>query len=410
MNLILVLAIVAIIFLFVMKSKQNQDPANSINEEPLEDLYRNFNTYCIELFEAENERLKVEFDESKNYDKWEISTLISNAERDIDKTQEWLKLASSKLKELWGGGDTEDQNAINEGYKLIATLISERKGGPLQFDKTDINDLTKEIEKLDKRCQEYCDNRFTFFRPQYGNIVVGEEGSNTINLRIDDAYLKYEAFFGASLSTFCHLLRNVCNSDNGFLSRMILSRSLIEVAIHNLFIIRKLNSIANRIEKVNADKAIEEIELFKNHFLKGMFGTKSPELPDGTPDPYHIFTCLDALKKKDANGITHDDLKEFYEHLCDFTHPNFLMRNVMCEIGPAQGDYFSYQVFIDKSFEGKERAPRIFHYLLTALRYSIELIKVSFDEKEQTRQLLNKKNLENKGQFHYNKTTGTKRE
>lgn len=373
-------------------------------------LYSRFRDDCLDLFKSESERLKIDFDAEKDYDKWQLSDIISGGERDLDKAQDWYALVSTELKELWGSGDPKDQKDLNEGYKLIATLISNKKGGPLHFNESDIESTIKNIVRVDQRCSEYCDQHFTFYRPQYGGMVVGEGGKNTINLRIDDAYLKYEAFFGASLSTFCHLLRNVCNPEVGFLSRMILSRSLLEVAIHNLFIIRKLNGIAKRVEKFGIEKSITEIELFKKQFLKGMFGTKSPEMGEGTPDPYHVFKCMDSLKKANVGKITYDKLFKFYEHLCDYTHPNYLMRTVLCEIGPAKGDYFSYQVFIDKSFEGKEKAPKIFHYLLNAINISAEIIETAFTEKEETRLLLNTKNLENKETFSFNKATGRPRE
>jgi len=376
----------------------------------MKDIYIKFQEDCLNLFKEEQERLKIDFDPTKQYSLEELSDLISYTERDHNKIQEWLKYAGDQLRELWQDGDPPNQEGINEGYKLLATKISERKGGPLHFDESNIESIAKKANQFDERCENYCNQRFTFYRPEFGNKIVGEDGNNTINLRIDDAYLKYEAFFGASLSTFCHLLRNVCKSEIGFLSRMILSRALIEVSIHNLFVIRKLNGISNRIEKIEPDKAIEEIELFKNHFLRGMFGTKSPETSDEFPDPYNIFTCMDGFKKEPLGELTHEKLLHFYEHLCDYTHPNYLMRNVLSEVGPAKGDYFSYEVFIDKTFEGKQKAPQIFHYLLQAIDISIEILEASFVTKEETRKLLDKKNVSNKEKYQSNWITGRARE
>jgi len=90
-------------------------------------------------------------------------------------------------------------------------------------------------------------------------------------------------------------------------------------------------------------------------------------------------------------------------------HPNYLMRDVLCEIGSARGDYFSYQVFIDEDFKGNRKAPQIFHYSMSAIDISIRIIETAFEEKEETRQLLNAKNLENKDGFKFNGVTGRER-
>lgn len=371
--------------------------------------YEIFKTESQELIASELERFKVDFDDAKDYTKEELSDVIVRAEKDHQKLSGWLKDAGDQLREFWKGGDPPNQKAINEGYHLIQKMISERKGTKPSLTIEKIEEISEFAFEIDQRIEKYCSHRFTYYRPQFGEMEISGAKENTLNLRINDSFLKYEAFFAASSATFIHLLRNTCNTSVGLLSRLILSRSLIESAIHNIFIILKLNGIANRIKAKQTETSIEEIELFNNQFLKGMYGSKSPIAGSDAPIPYNILTCLECFKKSPIDFFTYEFLIEFYGHLCDFTHPNYLMRYTLSSIKPARGDYFSYEVEIDKSFEGKSKAPQLIETLINTISYSLILIDRSFQLIEETRELLNTKNQDifgDKKRKRFNMITG----
>jgi len=351
----------------------------------MEEHYIKFRDSLYELFNLEKERLKVEFEEGKNYTESELSDIISYAEKDLYKASEWFQEVSKDLRELWNGeSSAANQDELNAAYKLIATKISIRKGGPLKFEPKEIDNLTKLIIEFDKEFSTVLKCRFTFLRSQFSSKVVGLDGDTTINLRIEDAISKCWSFFGSSLASFIHLLRNCSNSNTGLLSRLILSRALFEIAIHNIYITRKLKRITIQIEGITDDKSIEKLELFNNHFLSGMFGSKSPETDGNFPNPFNILTCIKEIQKESIGEYNFEIINEFYSHLCDYAHPNYLMRNSICEVGPAKGDAFSYEVFIDKEATGDFNANKIFHYLLQAINYSVEIFKTSFDEMNET--------------------------
>lgn len=363
----------------------------------MKEHYKTFKKESLELIASELERLRVEFDEDKEYSKDELSELIVRAEKDHQKLSEWLKEAGDQLRELWNGGDPPDQKAINDGYHLIQKSISARKGSKPEITIEKVEEISEFAFDIDNRVEKYCGHRFTYYRPQFGGMEISRALENTLNLRINDSFLKYEAFFAASSATFLHLLRNTCSTSVGLLSRLILSRSLFETAIHNYFIIFKLNAIAIRIKTKQTEKSIEEIELFNNQFLKGMYGSKSPVVGPEAPIPYNILTCIECLKKNPIAFLTYEFANEFYGHLCDFTHPNYLMRYALSNVEPAKGDYFSYEIVIDKSFEGKSKAPQLIETLLNTIYYSLILINESFQMIEETRELLNNKNQETFG-------------
>jgi len=347
----------------------------------MQEYYNKFKESLHKLYNEEEERLKVQFEEDKNYTEFDLSDLISYAERDIDKAGDWYQEVSKDLRELWNGeGSPADQEEINKAYKLIATKISNRKGGPLNFEVKEIDELIDLLIDFDQEFSKVLKYKFTFLKSQFATKVVGLDGDTTINLRIDNATSKCWSFFGSSLASFVHLLRNCCNAEIGLLSRLILSRALFEIAIHNIFITRKLERITNQIEGISDEEAIQKLELFNNHFLRGMFGTKSPETDGSFPNPFNILTCIQEIEKRNIGEFDYETINDFYSHLCDYAHPNYLMRNLICEVGPAKGDYFSHEVFVDKEATGDFNASKIFHYLLEAINYSTKILKTSYEE------------------------------
>lgn len=369
-----------------------------------QNLYENFKSDALSLLSQEAERLSLDFNFEKDYSKEELSELLVSPEKDIEKLRIWLDEVKWRLRALWNGGDPPNQDALNTAYFMLSTLICERKGGPLAIDEQKIKALSVDLSDIDKRCAIFCRQRFTFYKPRYGEKVVPK---NTINLRIDDTFLKFRAFFAASISSFIHILRNVCDADVGFLSRMILSRSLLEVAIHNLFVVRKLHSIAKQIGNENENRSIEILERFRNVFYRGMFGTTSPLEPTSTDKPYNILTCLQFLEKEPINDLPYKKLSENYEHLCDFTHPNLLMRRSLSDIVSAKGDVFCDEVLIDITHKGKSKSPENLKHLVTSLECCVILMNTAFTEKAQLRQLLDEKSLSNKDEHHFNKVTAT---
>lgn len=361
----------------------------------MEKHYLNFKESVYTLFSEEKERLKVEFEEGRDYTEMELSSIISLAEKDLDKAGEWYKEVSKDLRKLWKGeGSPADQNDINEAYKLIATKISIRKGGPLNFKLEDIDALIELLIDFDSEFDKLLKQRFTFLKNQFAPLIVGLDGDTTINLRIDNATSKCRSFFGSSLASFLHILRSCTNPEIGLLSRLMLSRALFEIAIHNIYITRKLKRITNQIKGRSNAEAIEKLELFNNHFLRGMFGTKSPETDETFPNPFNILTCIQEVEKENIGQFDYETLNYFYAHLCDYAHPNYLMRNLICEVGPAKGDYFSYEVFVDKDATGNFNASQIFHYLLQSLNISINIFKQSSEEMKTTFEELKKINDE----------------
>lgn len=347
----------------------------------MKEHYSKFKDSVYALFSEEEERLKIEFDEGRDYTEIELSSIIGLGERDLDKAEEWYQEVSEELRELWKGqGSPENQNDINEAYKLIATKISIRKGGPLKFGIKEIDELIESIVDFDDEFDKILNQRFTFLKNQFASKIVGLDGDTTINLRIDNATSKCRSFFGSSLASFLHILRSCTTSEIGLLSRLMLSRALFEIAIHNIYITRKLKRITDQIKDKSDAEAIEKLELFNNHFLRGMFGTKSPETDAAFPNPFNILTCIQEVEKENIGAFDYETLNNFYAHLCDYAHPNYLMRNLICEIGPAKGDYFSYEVFVDKEATGNFNASRMFHYLLQSLNYSIRIFKQSSEE------------------------------
>jgi len=346
--------------------------------------YLNFKESVYALFSEEKERLKVEFEEGRDYTEMELSSIISSitlAEEDPDKAGEWIKEVLRELRELWKGeGSPADQNEINEAYKLIATKISIRKGGPINFKLEDIDALIELLIDFDSEFDKLLKQRFRFLKNQFASRIVGLDGDTTINLRINNATSKCWSFFGSSLASFLHMLRSCTNPEIGLLSRLMLSRALFEIAIHNIYIIRKLKRITNQIKGKSDAEAIEKLELFNNHFLRGMFGSKSPETGEAFPNPFNILTCIQEVEKENIGEFDFKTLNDFYSHLCDYAHPNYLMRNLICEVGPAKGDYFSYEVFVDKNATGNFNASRMFHYLLQSLNISIKTFKKSSEE------------------------------
>lgn len=238
-----------------------------------QDLYKKFETEALGLLIREEQRLLINFNFEKDYSEEELSDLLVSAEKDVDKLGIWLDELKWRLRAIWNAGSPPNQESLNIAYFMLASVICERKGGPLEINEQRIKKLTIDITNIDKICTSYCRQRFMFYKPQFGEKVVPK---NTINLRVDDTFLKFRAFFAASLSSYIHILRNVCDSNGGFLSRMILARALLEVAIHNLFVVRKLLKIAKQVETEDEKKSIENLERFRNVFYRGMFGTKSP--------------------------------------------------------------------------------------------------------------------------------------
>lgn len=366
------------------------------------ELYKKFETEALGLLVEEEQRLSLNFSFEKDYSEEELSDLIVSVEKDIDKLAIWLDEVKWRLRALWNAGNPPNQEYLNTAYFMLSSVICERNGGPLDINQQRIKKLIKDISDLDDKCTSFCRRRFMFFKPRFGEKVVPK---NTINLRIDDTFLKFQAFFAASLSSFIHLSRNVCDSRSGFLSRMILARSLLEVAIHNLFVVRKLHKIAKGIGNENEGKSIESLERFRNVFYRGMFGTTSPLISGSDDKPFNILTCLQFLEKETIDNLPYITLSQTYEHLCDFTHPNLLMRNALSEVVSAKGDVFCDEVLIDIAHTGAEKSPQNLKYLIYALECCVVVMKTAFLETTQIRKLLNEKNLLNKENGQFNAVT-----
>jgi len=166
--------------------------------------------------------------------------------------------------------------------------------------------------------------------------------------------------------------------------------------MHTFYLSRRINDISSRIKDFPADKSIRELEIFRNQFVKGLFGNSTLNVdPDG-PKPYNILTCMQILKSDSGWDFTFEEIEKIYGILSDFAHPNFAMRSSVVGLGPAPGDYFSYEVFIDQAFAGDSRSPEIFHHLLNAIEISVQLINGAYGLKEVTREALNKKTFNTK--------------
>lgn len=378
---------------------------NSVN-----DHYRSFFEECIDLFHSENERLKVRYDSNKNYSEKDLSDLISNSSPDdFIYAPEWYSQISDELEKVWGGRSPKGQSDLNEAYKLLAIKVSERDGGPLYFEEKDIIYLTGKMCDVDDRCEAYCKHRFTFFRPDLGAMNIGDDKEKTLNLRIDDACLKYEALFGANIATFCHLLRSVCKPSVGMLSRIILSRSLLELVLHTYYISRRIHAISLKIISLSAEKSIEELNVFKNQFIKGLFGNSTLNINSESPKPYNILTCMQIIESDAEMECTYEEVEKTYGILSDFSHPKFAMRSSVIGLGPAPGDYFSYELSVDQAFTGDGRSAEVFHHLLNSINISIKIISRSFDLKESTRIKLNEKNLQYRTSLQFNQITDNPR-
>jgi len=376
----------------------------------MEKLYKAFLQESQEFLKQEIERLSYEFDPKKDYTENDLLNLFyGERHKDLIGAQIWNQLVTKTLTKRWGSLNPPNQQGINIAYLDLLKLKSSRKGTLPNFNTKDLEHLFELIKKIDKFSLHYCSQKITFLQPQYGMINIGDNEA-TLIIRIDDTYLKCETFFSASLATFTHLLRNICNPKGGILSRIILSRTLLEVSIHNLFIIRKLHGIVYRIRNKEIAKSIKELNLFANQFSKGMFGSKSPQIEDNSPIPYNIMSCFECLKKKPVEHITYEYTINLYDHLCDFAHPNYLMRNMLMDIEAARGDYFSYELLIDKSFEGRIKGGEFFECLIESIKSSIFIIKQASKEKEQIRIILNEKAKKYKkvyNEFSFNDVTGT---
>lgn len=261
--------------------------------------------------------------------------------------------------------------------------------------------LCESISLTDDKISRFCEGKFTFLRPNFGNKSVG---SNTVNLRIDDAYLRLEAIVALNLATANHLLRESCNPKTSFLLRLIAARTLLEVLFACLYVVSILKKLAVDIEHSNDLDVVNKIEEKRDLLSRAMLGSRSPYTSDEFPNGIHIDDCRRYLKK--MNTIDNfEDLENLYDHLCDYTHPNYSMKSIFSEVLPASGDNFSYEIKIDPTFSGIEKSQAHFHHLMNSLEFSAGLVDRILEDKELAKAAFNRRNVKNKNKYAFNSVT-----
>ncbi len=361
--------------------------------------YDEFEADSLALYRESSELRALQFDPNKDYTQQQLTDAIFEFVGDGRNMSDRYAIISEAIFSKIESEPT--QSELNQMYRGVQELLQSEKGSGPVYDEGQISQIANAARSLDAFITSYLEASFAFYKPEYGNILFEANPSASLNLLINDSYLKFECFIATSLATLGHLLREVCNPAQGFLARVILGRSLFESAIHQLFLTRKFSSLAVCIEKKDFAASHNELSRFREMFARGMCGTGSPYVPTADPSkPFNILSCMECLDKNEAFWVTPKLAKEFYSHLCDFAHPNLGMRSLFFEFGAVPGDFYSVAIKIDRSMHGRLHAATQNDILLRCVSIVHTVIECALDEKETTRHLLNQKNVQ---------TFGTKR-
>ena len=377
----------------------------------LNKIYEEFESDALSLYETETTRISLKFDPAANYTQDQLMDAMREfAGNDIESTGERYTHLSTILPDTVGQNPTQDE--LNKMYRLVQEEIQrQERDGPL-YGIDDIKRVANSAKELDEIISSYLSETFTFYKPRFSKIEFENDPGSSLNLLINDSYLKFECFIGTSLATLGHVLREVCNPRQGFLSRVILARTLFEIALHQLFLVRKLLSLTVRVKSKEIRTSYDEFLSFGNLFARGMYGSKSPYRQNHTnsADPYNIRTCIECLKNP-AGELTIEEAKDFYGHLCDFAHPNLGMRSLLFELQQSKGDYFSTEVKIDRSLECRQHVAYQNDVILHCVEIVHTLISCALREKETVRENMNDKNIQTfgEGNIRFNSITSRKR-
>lgn len=373
-------------------------------------IYDDFESNAIDLYEREIERVSLKFDPERDYPMDELMDAMGQyAGNEIEKTgQRYLKLVELLPKNI---SAEPTQAEINRMYEIVQRQIHKEVGKKPYFAHEEIAELAEQARKLDSFITDYLDQSFGFYKPIYGNRSYTDNSDASLNLLVNDSYLKFECFFATSLASLAHMLRQVCDINQGFIARIILARSMFEIALHQLFIVRRVRSLTERTKNLSKEKCFDEFLAIKNIFSRGMWGTKSPFCPsqDNRVDPYNILTCFDCLKRP-AGELNREYAENYYAHLCDFAHPNLGMRSLLFDLRPMPGDYFSTEIDIDRSLTCRQHVASQNDMILHAVEITYVLIETALEEKEIVRENMNDRNLKIfDGKIRFNKITNQKR-
>lgn len=334
----------------------------------------------MHLYEIQEKIISVQHDASLDYSETDIHDALSVCMSAAIESGEDLTKLSHDLELIQEQCKTNHSIDLNLFHEKIQTYTALKKGKSLLYKPDELRSIIDEINSIDERIVQFSQRRLHFFKPQFSQVRYSDRDSSNVSLLIHDTQMKLACFMGASFASSLHLIRDNTNLHTGFLSRVILSRSLLESCVHQLFVLRKINKLLSRIRNSEPKKTASELDLIPSLLQKSMYGTASPiHDTDQTVPGHHINKCIGTLDEP-VNRISKHIFEEHYAHLCDFTHPNLGMRALMLDILPnAPGDYFCSAVKIAPDFGFSCKDPTQSDLLIRSLYMASTLLTESFN-------------------------------
>lgn len=282
--------------------------------------------------------------DDKAYSAQAVLFEATREEKDYTLSSDWSKKVIASLNRF--RGKAEDDFSVEDTdqmFEILSELILEKRGGLPKYFIQSTRSVSIRAAELDVSFSDFLNGRFAIHKPNYGAVKYVEAPNMDMRLRGVDTSEKFTAFTAVSIATYLHTQRFVCNPDNGFLSRLIIARAMIETMSQNRYVSLRLLALCKRIENWGVGKAATELDQFRKQFFKAMYGSRSSRFNTDF-DPYNSMTCIEKLP--DLELWSADAVLEFYEHLCDYTHPNFGMRSVLFGEHPTRAGYFHNEIVI----------------------------------------------------------------